>query len=124
MKIYFDNILLNEDEQPVKSFVVNSANLTSSEYAIGAQSAIIRQNKNSRISLNFEIQHAHQSESDAAIFALEHCTNLNCASTGTLRIIEQARQKYSLNNAVLDSIKITTAGHTTTAKYEFIGTVK
>ncbi len=124
MKIYFDDILLNKAEQPPKTFSVNGENLTSREYAINAQSAIIRQNKNSNFSLTLEIQRTHETEANAAVFAVEHCFNLNCTSVGTLKILEDEREKLLLENTVLESVKTSANGHGTISKYDFLGTIQ
>ena len=127
MKIYFDKIPLNEGGQPPKTMSINGKNLTSCDFAINADSALIRQNKNTNFSITVEIEREHDSENDAVIFAATHHIQLNCKTSATLEFYDDTENDkpafFIAQNTVLGNVSTSVHACASTSKYNFIGTI-
>ena len=127
MKIYFDKIPLNEEEQPPKSLTINGKNSTSLDFAIDSSSALVRQNKNTNFAISIVIEREHESENDALIFATTHQLQLNCKSCATLEFYNDANDNkqpfFTAENIALQSLSISIDARASTSKYIFIGTI-
>lgn len=123
MKIIFGELELNAGAQPPKSMRVDAKNQVSADFAIDNQNAILRQNKNLKTAVAFEIENAHATESSALKFALSQAKNMNGVPAEKLVFFdeEEGAKIFELGNAALVSLKISCFGHSTNSKYEFYG---
>ena len=127
MKIYFDKIPLNEEEQLPKSLTINGKNSTSLDFAIDASSALVRQNKNTNFAITIVIEREHESENDALIFATTHQLQLNCKGCAKLEFYNDTNDNqppfFTAENIALESLSISIDARASTSKYNFIGTI-
>ncbi len=126
MKIIFNDILLNEQAQPLKSLILNGKNLLEINYIIDAPNAIVNDKQNFLLELSFTIERAHTSENEAICFAFEHNQMLKNITSAMLNFIDDTSNKMYLkiDEAILKNISIDLASLSTTSTYTFIGILK
>jgi len=120
MKIKFSQKILNAGGEIVKNLSVETRRQSQTEYAIGAESALIFDRGNARVFAAFEIERAHASEADAAAFAATHAHELSLMSPATLAFdAESPRKTIEFEDAALAKLRVDADAASTNARYEF-----
>lgn len=125
MKICFGTIPLNDGCQPPKSFEVATKNSVSALFAIGAENALTRQNKNAKTTIEFEIERSHASDDEAAQFAMAHAASLNALSAPSTTFADDANGAVflQLGGSVLNYVRTRVENMSTSTKYSITGNI-
>lgn len=124
MKIKIGTTILNEAGEIPKNWSISTKRNIQTETMIGARNASIFDRKNSKVSISFSIERVHESEASAEIFCVQHSSKMDELDAEELVFESENFEgkvlaKFKMQDAIIDSLKISSDGLKSRADYRF-----
>lgn len=124
MKILFGDIVLSGgdavDESPI-DFQLSTSRVVQTVYAIRASHSNHIDRGNASIYIEFRVKKKHKCISDAQVYILSHCAQLDGLINDMIIYFEPSEQRYILSDAVVSSSECKLEGNVSDMCYKIIG---